>query len=74
MKLADQILVAMGEDLPLIKELGKIRAEVKKSSITRANLLNFYDTARNLMDKYPKNKKRIRKLRDEIAMKITSQK
>jgi hypothetical protein len=67
MKLADQLLVVMGEDLSLIKELSKIRVEIKRKGVTRANLLNFYDTTRNLMDNHPQTKSRIKKLKDEIA-------
>ncbi|MBN21262.1 MAG: hypothetical protein CL678_08230 [Bdellovibrionaceae bacterium] len=68
MKLVDQLLVAMGKDLSLIKELAKIPAEIKVKNVTKANLLSFYDTTRNLLDKKPKNKSQIKKLKDEIEV------
>jgi hypothetical protein len=66
MKLAEQVLVSMGEDLSLTKELGKIRAEIKKKGISKTDLLNFYDTTRNLLGKHPKSKSKIKKLQNEI--------
>ena len=70
MKLAEQFLVAMGEDLTPIKEITKIRSEIHKESISKVNLLHFYDTTSNLIDKYPKNKYIITKLKNEIALLI----
>ncbi len=67
MKLADQLLVAMGEDLSLIKELGKIRSEIKNPNISTSDLLHFYDTLRSLMDKQPKHKRRIDSLKREVS-------
>lgn len=68
MKLADQLLVAMGEDLSLIKELGKIRVEIKKKDISTSSLLHFYDTLRNLLKEYPKDQNRINKLKGEVEI------
>ena len=70
MKLADQILVAMGEDFSLMKQISFIRKEVKKRDISKSDLLHHYDSVTNLVTSYPKSKKMILKLKKEIENKL----
>jgi len=47
-----------------------IREKINDKDISLSELLHFYDTTRNLMDRYPKKVKPIKKLQNEIKIKI----